>query len=293
MLSQIYYCDRIYSPYTISEDNDIIIISPNTLNNHVTDLKNKFEEVKNHSNDNKNLSNSKKTLNKTSAKKLLESRGFTKEECITYGALTLPDYKKSDTNIDRENNKEDKEKEKLWTPIRNQPNVKVSSFIKNLENINKNGVVKETNECIQQVFDNLKDEISVTPLLKGVIPSGNKNDVNTPLYHSTSKGLRPKELFQKRKNNYKNDVCTGLQKLIKTTPFSKNALEKLHKKNRKKIKDSEKIIKAKGSVKDLRNIFEEKRLRNSNIPVLITKLINKKSFSNYETIIEDNMESEC
>lgn len=212
----------------------------------------------------------KKHLNKLAVQKLLKSRGFIKGNEINYGALVFPDYNKSDNGIKRDDNRYYEKKEAIWTPIRYQPNIKVSNLIKNLEELEKEGCLKTPSRYLKKAFENFKIET--------ISPSITSND-NSLLHKESGKNLKPKELFKKSKKTSipvfnKRISSQGFQ-------FTKSGLNQLHKMNNKKINDSENIIKTKGFCKKLTQIINYKKLtKNSKIPVISKKCMH---FSNYES----------
>ncbi|CEF65896.1 Hypothetical protein SRAE_2000057100 [Strongyloides ratti] len=254
MLSPIYYCDKIYSPYS---NSDIEIISPENYNIHVAELKAKFEDITNLTENKKSLI-TKKRLNKISVQKLLKSRGFIKGNEITYGALVLPDYNKSDNCIERDNNRYYEKKEIIWTPIRHQPNIKVSNLMKNLEDLEKQGCLKTPSRFLKKAFENFRFETISSP-----VTSNNNLSSNMEI----EKDLKKKKLFKKSKET----LIPIFNKRISPQGFNftKSSLEKLHKMNNKKIKESGDTIKTKGFCKKLTQIIEYKKLtKKSKIPII-------------------------
>uniref|UniRef100_A0A0N5B2F1 Uncharacterized protein n=1 Tax=Strongyloides papillosus TaxID=174720 RepID=A0A0N5B2F1_STREA len=262
MLSPIYYHDGIYTPYR-NRSCDINITTPDTYNIDVAELKSKFEDPSISNENNRIRLMSKRRLNKIAAQKLLKSRGFLKDNDITYGALTLPDYNKSDCNLERNNNAIYEEKECLWTPIRHHPNVKVSNLIKNLENLEREGCLKTPSRYLKRAFEELR--LNLTPIST---PSSIDSSFNSE-----------KEKDSKQRRGFKKSKISLIPVLKYRIPsresiFRRSSLKKLCMVNDNKNKDS---TETENCPTHVTKINEHTKLtKKSKIP----KLFNKKKSNN-------------
>uniref|UniRef100_A0A0K0G0F1 LEM domain-containing protein n=1 Tax=Strongyloides venezuelensis TaxID=75913 RepID=A0A0K0G0F1_STRVS len=259
MLSPIYYHDGIYTPYR-NRSCDINITTPDTYNIDVAELKSKFEDTSISNENNRIRLMSKRRLNKIAAQKLLKSRGFLKDNEITYGALTLPDYNKSDCNLERNNNAVYEERECLWTPIRHHPNVKVSNLIKNLENLERKGCLKTPGRYLKRAFEELR--LNLTPIST---PSSGDTTFNS----KKEKNSEQKRGFKKSKMSLIPVLKSGIAS--KESSFRRSSLEKLCIVNDKKNRD---FTETENCSTDITKIKQHIKLtKKSKIP----KLFNKKS----------------